>query len=257
MPPLPTAPHPGQITVWLTDETITPWAWQTLQAQLPGRMTFCSWQQLLQSHLTVREQVNFQASFYGDVPQVEGERLLERSGLNRADHKTCYYQPRLENRLLSYVLALLPDPDAILIDDLTRGLSPPAQKQVWQFISSEQALRPRTIIYLTSDIETAKAVGDEIWYFENGTFQKTQAKAEAETTLTTISTITLEFKNRPAVLRFQAGLQSEPLPDVQSSRVWPDSCTIELKVTNAAATLFEPLFVSDQVVMVGRGHAKG
>ncbi len=165
MPPLPTAPHPGQITVWLTNETITPWAWQTLQAQLPGQMTFCSWQQLLQSHLTVREQVNFQASFYGDVPQVEGERLLERSGLNRADHKTCYYQPRLENRLLSYVLALLPDPDAILIDDLTRGLSPPAQKQVWQFISSEQALRPRTIIYLTSDIETAKAVGDEIWYF--------------------------------------------------------------------------------------------
>lgn len=238
MPLLPTL-NLDQITVWLTDEVITPWVWETLRELLPGQMTFCSRQQLLQNHLNIREQVNFQASLYGNVPQVEGERLLERSGLNRADHKTCYYQPRLENRLLSYVLALLPDPDAILIDDLTRGLSPPAQKQVWQFVLTEQALRPRTIIYLTSDIETAKAVGDEIGYFENGTFQKTQAKAEAETTLTPVSTIILEFKDRPAVLRFQEGLQGEPLPEVQSSRVWPDGCTMELKVTNAAATLFE------------------
>lgn len=78
MPLLPTL-NLDQITVWLTDEVITPWVWETLRELLPGQMTFCSWQQLLQSHLTIREQVNFQASLYGDVPQAEWEQLLERS----------------------------------------------------------------------------------------------------------------------------------------------------------------------------------
>lgn len=235
----PTAPIPGQVTVWLTDEPITAWAWQFLQEQLPGKMTFCSHQHLLQSHLTIRENITLHTSLYGQVKHDELDQLLKRSALNRADQKTCYYQSRLENRLLSYVLALIPDPDTILIDDLTHGLSPPAQKQIWQFILSEQTLRPRTIIYLTSDIETAKAIGGEIWYFEKGVFQKRQAKAEAEITLAPISTIILEFKDRQSVLRFQEGLQSEPLSNVLSSQVLPDGRTVELRVTDAAAALFD------------------
>ena len=235
----PTGPTPGQVTVWLTDEPITAWAWQFLQEHLPGKMTFCSHQHLLQSHLTIRENITLQASLYGQVKHDELDQLLKRSGLNRADQKTCYYQSRLENRLLSYVLALLPNPDTIFVDDLTRGLSPPAQKQIWQFILSEQALRPRTLVYLTSDRETARALGDEIWPIEKGQVKQRQSKAEVLTALPSVTTITLEFKDKKSGRDFQQLLREEPLPDVISSHLQPDGLTVTLQVTDAAAALFD------------------
>jgi len=109
------------------------------------------------------------AALHGLDDRERIEQLLEIGGLLGASEKQLvYYLPRYEARILSLLWSLLPDPDLLLIDDLADGLSLPARRKLWQFILEEQDRQPRTILYATQDVESARALGDEIWLWEGG-----------------------------------------------------------------------------------------
>ncbi|MCA9952614.1 MAG: hypothetical protein KDE48_23355 [Anaerolineales bacterium] len=70
----------------------------------------------------------------------------------------------MQSRLLNYQLALIPNPELLLIDDLVKGLSLRARHDLLEFINRSAVSQQRTIIYATNDLtilQTLKA--NSIW----------------------------------------------------------------------------------------------
>jgi len=76
------------------------------------------------------------------------EKRLEKGGFTNEMIRTKLYEiPRYHWRLLYWLMALLPNPDVILMNDLTAGLSLPVKWDFWRLIQMEQSMRPRKIFF--------------------------------------------------------------------------------------------------------------
>jgi ABC-type multidrug transport system ATPase subunit len=129
---------------------------------------YCSNQELVQPHLTVRENLRFFASLHGLEGWGRVDELLSQSDLlEYAERMRADLLPRSHLRTLQLLIALLPDPDLLLIDDLTAGLSLPARRKLWQVIKRMQISKPRVVIYATRDLEASRFLADEVWWIEN------------------------------------------------------------------------------------------
>lgn len=134
-----------------------------------GRVGFCGSQELVHPHLSVRENLRLFAALNGMPGSPDMDEIIARTGLAeyingiRADGL-----PKQALRTLQWAIALLPDPDILLIDDLADGLSLLARRQLWELIASEQTRRPRLIFYATRDLEAVRFLAEEVWWIENG-----------------------------------------------------------------------------------------
>lgn len=248
MPPLSDALPLNKITVWLTNEPLVGWAWWLLQKCVQGKITFCSHQQLLQSHLTIEENLRFASTLYGQVPKHQLSYLLKESKLGgKVDKRPTYEVSRSENCLLSYLVALLPNPDAIMIDDLTDGLSLPAKRQMWQFILAEQSRHMRTIVYVTRDPEAAQVVADEVWLMDMTGVRRKCLKSELSQVLMPVTTFAFEFKNRAAAHYFQQRVinNSESL-GVLSNHLQSDGVTLRLQVKEGPSSLLDLMLLMER-----------
>ncbi|MBU1661781.1 MAG: hypothetical protein KKD28_09945 [Chloroflexi bacterium] len=200
-----------------------------------SRIGLCSKQGLLQSHLTARENMQFAAGLHGLSGQVRINTLIERSGLEaNADQPRAYTLPRTLRRTLQLLIALLPDPDLLLIDDITAGLSLPARRKIWQSIITEQNRRTRTIFYATRDLEAGRVLGDEVWLIEDGRVQRKWLANELPDLLRASAGFAIELKSSTAAQRFFGDVAK--LDFVRSTRV-RGSRTVEVFVTEGSDTL--------------------
>ena len=173
-----------------------------------GRISICSKQNLLQSHLTPRENLQLMASLVGLSGQERVDELLLTSALGDiADQERVYTLPRPSRRMLGLLIALLPNPNTLLIDDLTAGLSLQAKRGIWQFILAEQKRRPRTILYATSDLEAARFLGDEIWLLEDGQVRRKWPADEIPDALRASASFAIELKSIKTAQRFRADVE--------------------------------------------------
>lgn len=82
------------------------------------------------------------AASYGQLRQaVDG--LLDQSDLPPAERISRL--SRAQRRRLSLESALLAEPVVLMLDDLTRGLTPGAARQLWQMVQQAREKRPFTI----------------------------------------------------------------------------------------------------------------
>lgn len=111
-----------------------------------NNLAFVSHQRLFHSDHTVREHLRLVAASHGLPPPVtplvpDMLPLAERiSQLSRAQRQT-----------LALQAALLTQPDILLLDDMTRGLTPGAARQLWQTLRQAGEKRPFSIIYYGHD----------------------------------------------------------------------------------------------------------
>ncbi|WP_091614522.1 ABC transporter ATP-binding protein [Micromonospora mirobrigensis] len=115
--------------------------------------------------LTVAETVRMTAQFYGHTRPV-GE-VLDRAGIaDLADRQVGKCSGGQQQRL-RFALALLPDPDLMVLDEPTTGMDVEGRRDFWRAIRAD-ARSGRTILFATHYLDEADAYADRIVLVRSG-----------------------------------------------------------------------------------------
>jgi ABC-2 type transport system ATP-binding protein len=171
----------------------------------------------LQKRIKVREAVDLWASLY--PRPVDGDALLERLGL--ADKRQAWFMTLSggQKQRLFIALALIHDPDVVLLDELTTGLDPQARRAIWELVREIRS-RGKTVLLTTHLMEEAERLCDRVAIVERGKVIDIGTPAGLVRRHCPTQTVVLETTDRTAVAHFQT------IPGVESA-TWQDShCTI-------------------------------
>lgn len=109
--------------------------------------------------LTVRETVQMIASTYAAHAPVED--VLTRADLTAIEGRKVSKCSGGEQQRLRFALALLPDPELLILDEPTAGMDVAARRTFWAVMHAEAAAG-RTILFATHYLEEADAFADRI-----------------------------------------------------------------------------------------------
>ncbi|NKE09983.1 MULTISPECIES: ABC transporter ATP-binding protein [Kocuria] len=115
--------------------------------------------------LSVRETVAMVASQHGVHLPVD--EALERAGATNFAHRKVSKCSGGEQQRLRFALALLPEPDLLILDEPTAGMDVNARRDFWAAMHAE-AERGRTIVFATHYLEEAEQFADRIVVITDG-----------------------------------------------------------------------------------------
>jgi ABC-2 type transport system ATP-binding protein len=134
-------------------------------ASLQQRIGVQLQQAQLQKRIKVWEAVDLWASLY---PRAEdGRALLERLGL--ADKLNAWFMTLSggQKQRLFIALALIHDPEVVMLDELTTGLDPQARRAIWDMVRGIRE-RGKTVLLTTHLMEEAERLCDRVAIVERG-----------------------------------------------------------------------------------------
>jgi len=118
--------------------------------------------------LAAIEQVMLFSRLYGRPFDLsEAQSLLERFGLGEKARSRPGKLSGGQKKRLAIALALINDPEIILLDEPTTGLDPQSRRMLWGFIRDLQA-QDRTIVLTTHYMEEAEALCDRVGIIDHG-----------------------------------------------------------------------------------------
>ncbi|MDN5795030.1 MAG: ABC transporter ATP-binding protein [Intrasporangium sp.] len=109
--------------------------------------------------ITVRETVRLIASTYAAHTPVE--EVIDRAGLGSLADRRVSKCSGGEQQRLRFALALLPDPDLLVLDEPTAGMDVTARHDFWATMHDD-ADSGRTVVFATHYLEEADAFADRI-----------------------------------------------------------------------------------------------
>src|SRR4030088_2925130 len=120
----------------------------------------------LQKRIKVWEAVDLWASLY-QRNVIEGERLLEQLGL--IDKRNAWFMTLSggQKQRLFIALALINNPEAVFLDELTTGLDPQARAAIWDVVRSIRE-RGKTVFLTTHLMEEAERLCDRVAILDHG-----------------------------------------------------------------------------------------
>jgi ABC-2 type transport system ATP-binding protein len=133
--------------------------------ELKERLGIQLQQTALPARMKVQEAVELFAAFY--PKSVDSHRLLDQLGLG---DKTNAYFDKLsggQKQRLFIALALVNDPELIVLDELTTGLDPQARRAMWDLVREVRS-RGRTVILTTHFMEEAERLCDRVAIIDHG-----------------------------------------------------------------------------------------
>jgi ABC-2 type transport system ATP-binding protein len=119
--------------------------------------------------LTVAETVRLTASLFPAVRPADSHvrEVLERAGIaDIADRRVGSCSGGQQQRL-RFALALLPDPDLLLLDEPTTGMDVEGRREFWAAIRADAA-HGRTVLFATHYLDEADAYADRIVLIRRG-----------------------------------------------------------------------------------------
>jgi ABC-2 type transport system ATP-binding protein len=119
----------------------------------------------LLNDLTVGETVRLIASTF-DTARPAGE-VIERAGLTALASRRVSKCSGGEQQRLRFALALLPDPDLLILDEPTAGMDVTARQEFWDTMRAD-ARSGRTVIFATHYLEEADAFAERIVVIARG-----------------------------------------------------------------------------------------
>lgn len=135
------------------------------EAIAAGRVTAVMQTGGLLGDITARQSVDLVASFYRRHRNVE--ECLRRSGVVEfADRPVAKCSGGQQQRL-RFALALLPDPELIVLDEPTTGMDVTARREFWAAMR-EDSDAGRTVLFSTHQLEEADAYADRIVLISRG-----------------------------------------------------------------------------------------
>lgn len=171
----------------------------------------CPQEVILWPKLTCLEQLIFMGEMYNLRPQEAkkaGIMLLERLGLVSKMHKMGATLSGGMKRRLNICLALVHDPEIIVLDEPEAGLDPQSRILVRDFI---RALRKsKTVILTTHNMDEAERLSDRIAIIDNGRLLLTDTPENLKKTAGTgdVLEITIQAENGKEVKDAETLLQT-------------------------------------------------
>src|SRR6186713_247497 len=119
----------------------------------------------LQKRIKVWEAVDLWAALYPRA--VNGDALLERLGLT--DKRNAWFMTLSggQKQRLFIALALIHDPEVVLLDELTTGLDPQARRAIWEMVRGIRD-RGKTVLLTTHLMEEAEKLCDRVAIIDHG-----------------------------------------------------------------------------------------
>ena len=115
--------------------------------------------------LTVEETVRVVASTF-DSSQPVAE-VMERAGITQLARRRVSKCSGGEQQRLRFALALLPDPDLLVLDEPTAGMDVAARRDFWAAMHAEAA-QGRTVVFATHYLEEASSFAERIVLVSEG-----------------------------------------------------------------------------------------
>jgi len=131
--------------------------------------------------LTVRETVTLVASTFEHPLPVD--EAMERAGITALARRRVSKCSGGEQQRLRFALALLPDPDLLVLDEPTAGMDVSARREFWATMR-EDAKAGRTVIFATHYLEEADAFAQRIVMVSSGRVVADGTTAEIRATAT-------------------------------------------------------------------------
>jgi heme exporter protein A len=153
---------------------------------------FVAHQPLVYGDLSARENLQFYSRMYGlEKPGARIEEMLAAVGLSRrADDLVRTFSRGMQQRL-SIARAILHDPPVLLLDEPYTGLDQDAAAALDQVLK-EVALRGRTILMTTHDLQRGLALADRVAILSRGTiaYQTNPAEVGVQSFAATYAEVT-------------------------------------------------------------------
>ncbi|MGC0142000.1 ABC transporter ATP-binding protein [Pseudactinotalea sp. Z1732] len=115
--------------------------------------------------LTVAETVRYVASTFTAPRPVQ--EVLERAGLNELANRKVSKCSGGEQQRLRFALALLPDPELLILDEPTAGMDVTARREFWDTMRTE-ARAGRSVVFATHYLEEAENFAERIVMISGG-----------------------------------------------------------------------------------------
>ena len=136
-------------------------------------------------HLTVENNVGLLARLEGHAPEAVAARVAELLALVRLDPQT--YAKRLPHELsggerqrVGVARALMLDPPIVLMDEPFGALDPLTRRELQAEVRELQRARPRTVVFVSHDLEEAFSLADRVAILEQGRLVRSGTRAELE-----------------------------------------------------------------------------
>jgi ABC-2 type transport system ATP-binding protein len=115
--------------------------------------------------LTVAETVELTAALFAHTRPVA--EVLERAGLTAISGRRVGKCSGGEQQRLRFALALLPEPELLILDEPTTGMDVEGRRDFWSAIRAD-AERGRTVVFATHYLDEADAYADRIVLVSHG-----------------------------------------------------------------------------------------
>jgi ABC-2 type transport system ATP-binding protein len=138
-------------------------------AEVRVRVGVCPQDVVVWKQLTCLEQLQFVGEMYGvggREARRRGERLLDELDLADRRHKLARTLSGGMQRRLNLALALVHDPDIVVLDEPEAGLDPQSRVKVREYIRS--LARRKTVILTTHNMDEADRVADRVAIIDHG-----------------------------------------------------------------------------------------
>lgn len=163
---------------------------------------------------TVAETLRYTASVFAAAEPVE--TVMERAGITNIANQLVGKCSGGEQQRLRFGMALLPDPELLLLDEPTAGMDVEGRRAFWSAIRDDVS-RGRMVIFATHYLEEADTYADRVVVISHGrlvadgTAEQIKAMASDRTVRATIPDLTEELASSiPAADRVQ----------IQGNRLW-------------------------------------
>ena len=135
--------------------------------------------------LTVAETVRLTAALFRDAR--DPADVLERAALTRLADRRVGLCSGGEQQRLRFALALLPDPELLVLDEPTTGMDVESRRAFWAAIREDTG-RGRTVVFATHYLDEADAYADRIVLVRHGSIvaEGTPAQLKARSTGRTV-----------------------------------------------------------------------
>ncbi|MGQ9477542.1 MAG: ABC transporter ATP-binding protein [Candidatus Bipolaricaulia bacterium] len=134
-------------------------------AALRARMGVMLQEGAFEPYLRVREVLSLFGAFFPKA--LEPERLLELAGLQDKARALVRTLSGGQKRRLALAVALVNDPEFLILDEPTTGLDPQARRHIWTILEDLRA-HGRTILLTTHYMEEAEALSDWVCIMDHG-----------------------------------------------------------------------------------------
>ena len=136
----------------------------------------------LLADLTVGETVQYVAATYGEHHDDPAD-VLARAGLSELAGRRVSKCSGGQQQRLRFALALLADPQLLVLDEPTAGMDVAARREFWA-VMREEAARGRTVVFATHYLEEADDFADRIVLVADGRVVADGPTAEIRATAT-------------------------------------------------------------------------